>query len=48
MNFEGQVAICTGGASGMGLLFAQNWAAYGGNVVMIDGGRNAMRRRRNG
>lgn len=36
MNFEGQVAICTGGASGMGLLFAQNWAACGGNVVMCD------------
>ena len=36
MNFENQVAISTGAASGMGLLFAENWAALGGNVVMCD------------
>jgi len=36
MNFEGQVAISTGAASGMGLLFAENFAALGGNVVMCD------------
>ena len=36
MNFKGQVAISTGAASGMGLLFAQNFAALGGNVVMCD------------
>ncbi len=36
MNFEGQVAISTGAASGMGLLFAQNWAKLGGNVVLCD------------
>ena len=36
MNFENQVALSTGAASGMGLLFAENWAALGGNVVMCD------------
>lgn len=36
MNFQNQTAISTGAASGMGLLFAQNFAALGGNVVMCD------------
>ena len=36
MNFKGKTAIVTGAASGMGLLFAQNWAELGGNVVMCD------------
>ena len=36
MNFNGQVAISTGAASGMGLLFAENFAALGGNVIMCD------------
>ena len=36
MDFKGKTAISTGAASGMGLLFAQNWAALGGNVVMCD------------
>lgn len=36
MNFEGKVAISTGAASGMGLLFAENFALLGGNVVMCD------------
>lgn len=36
MNFTGKTAISTGAASGMGLLFAQNWAKLGGNVVMCD------------
>ena len=36
MNFQNQVAISTGAASGMGLLFAENFAALGGNVVMCD------------
>lgn len=36
MNFCGKMAISTGAASGMGLLFAQNFAALGGNVVMCD------------
>ena len=36
MNFTGKVAISTGAASGMGLLFAENFAALGGNVLMCD------------
>ena len=36
MNFNGKVAISTGAASGMGLLFAQNFASLGGNVVLCD------------
>ena len=36
MKFKGKTAISTGAASGMGLLFSQNWAALGGNVVMCD------------
>lgn len=36
MNFEGKAAISTGAASGMGLLFAQNWAGLGGNIVLCD------------
>ena len=36
MEFNGKVAIATGAASGMGLLFSQNFAALGGNVVMCD------------
>ncbi len=36
MDFTNQVAISTGAASGMGLLFAENWASFGGNVVLCD------------
>lgn len=36
MNFTNKTAISTGAASGMGLLFAQNWADLGGNVIMCD------------
>lgn len=36
MDFTGKTAISTGAASGMGLLFAQNIADLGGNVVMCD------------
>ncbi len=36
MNFTGKTAISTGAASGMGLLFAQNFASLGGNVVLCD------------
>ena len=36
MDFTGKVAISTGAASGMGLLFAQNFAELGGNVVLAD------------
>ena len=35
-EFKGKTAISTGAASGMGLLFAQNWTEEGGNVVMCD------------
>lgn len=36
MNFEGKIALATGAASGMGLLFSQNMAELGANVVMCD------------
>lgn len=36
MQFKDKTAISTGAASGMGLLFAQCWAAEGGNVLMCD------------
>ena len=36
MDFAGKAAISTGAASGMGLLFAENFAALGGNVLMCD------------
>ena len=36
MRFQNQAAISTGAASGMGLCFAENWAALGGHVVMCD------------
>ena len=36
MDFTGKTAIATGAASGMGLLFAQNFAELGGNVVLCD------------
>lgn len=36
MDFTGKTAVSTGAASGMGLLFAQNFAALGGNVVLCD------------
>ena len=36
MDFKNKVAISTGAASGMGLLFAENFAALGGHVVMCD------------
>lgn len=36
MEFTNKSAIVTGGASGMGLLFAQNWTELGGNIVMCD------------
>ncbi len=36
MDFTGKCAISTGAASGMGLLFAENFAALGGNVLLCD------------
>jgi 3-oxoacyl-[acyl-carrier protein] reductase len=35
-NFQNKTAISTGAASGMGLLFSQNFAQLGGNVVLCD------------
>ena len=42
MDFTNKTAISTGAASGMGLLFAQNWADLGGNVVMCDVNEEAL------
>ena len=36
MNLNNKTAVITGAASGMGLLFAENFAKLGGNVVMCD------------
>lgn len=36
MDFTGKTAVASGAASGMGLLFCQNFADLGGNVVMAD------------
>ena len=36
MDFTNKVAISTGAASGMGLLFAENFASLGGSVIMCD------------
>ena len=41
-DYTGQVAISTGAASGMGLLFAENFAALGGNVVLCDVNEEAL------
>lgn len=40
--FQGKTAISTGAASGMGLLFSQNFAELGGNVVMCDVNEEAL------
>lgn len=42
-DFTGKTAISTGAASGMGLLFAQNFAELGGNAVMCDVNEEALR-----
>ena len=36
MDFTNKTAIVTGAASGMGLLFSENFASLGGKVVMCD------------
>ena len=41
-EFKGKTAISTGAASGMGLLFAQEWTALGGNVIMCDVNEKAL------
>ncbi len=45
MDFSGKVAISTGAASGMGLLFAQSFASLGGNVVLCDVNEEALKER---
>lgn len=41
-DFSGKVAISTGAASGMGLLFAENIADRGGDVVLCDINRGVI------
>ena len=43
MDFTNKTAISTGAASGMGFLFAKNWAALGGNVLMCDVNSEALK-----
>ena len=45
MDFSGKTAIITGAASGMGLLFAQNFAKLFGNIVMCDVNSEALNER---
>ena len=45
MDFTGKTAISTGAASGMGLLFAENFAELGGNVVMCDVNEEVLKER---
>ena len=42
MDFSSKTAIVTGAASGMGLLFSQNFAELGGNVVLCDVNEKAV------
>ncbi len=42
MNFKNKTAVVTGAASGMGLLFSENFAKLGGNVVMCDINENIL------
>ncbi|MBQ4259638.1 MAG: SDR family oxidoreductase [Lachnospiraceae bacterium] len=42
MSYLGKVAIVTGAASGMGLLFSQNFTSLGGNVLMCDVNETAL------
>ena len=43
MEFNGKTAIVTGAASGMGLLFSENFAKLGGNVLMCDVNSNTLK-----
>lgn len=42
MNFQNQVALVTGAASGMGLLFCQKFVEYGGCAVLVDCNEEAV------
>lgn len=44
MDFTNKTAISTGAASGMGLLFSQNFTDLGGNVVMCDVNEEALQK----
>lgn len=44
MNFSEKVAVVTGAASGMGLLFCQSFTELGGSVVMADIDPQAVQR----
>ena len=43
MDFTGKTAISTGAASGMGLLFAENFAKLCGNVLLCDVNEKALK-----
>ena len=43
LSFKNKTAIVTGVASGMGLLFAQNFTSLGGNVVLCDVNETALK-----
>lgn len=43
LDFTGYVAMCSGGASGMGLLAGQKFAASGAKVVLCDINENAAK-----
>ncbi len=43
-EFKGKTAIATGAASGMALLFLQNMAQYGANVVLTDVNEEAVQK----
>ena len=42
LDFNNKTAIVTGAASGMGLLFSQNFTSLNGNVVMVDVNENVL------
>lgn len=45
MEFKNKTAIVTGAASGIGLLFAENFASLGGNVVMCDVNKEVLQQK---
>ena len=44
MDFSGKTAISTGAASGMGFLFAKEFASCGGNVVLCDINEDSLKK----
>lgn len=44
MDFTNKTALITGAASGMGLCFAQNFTALGGNAVLCDVNEDGLKR----